>query len=151
MPLSWEMGSPTRWAEPWGKTLPCSTSWLGLAKRATQDQSDASCSRYRFLIQVSSSPRCSPRHHPGLQVAGSYLWGKLFLHAGHFTKDFDQAIYMRCAAICAAVATLGEATSPPMVCILFSLPGPIWCFHDILIDPSFTSSPCTPLPVSLPL
>mmetsp|Transcript_41848 Transcript_41848/g.102570 ORF Transcript_41848/g.102570 Transcript_41848/m.102570 type:complete len:288 (+) Transcript_41848:95-958(+) len=48
-------------------------------------------------------------------LIGAYLWGLLFVWAGHWDTPFDMARYMWAAVWCGLAATAGEAISPPDV------------------------------------
>jgi len=49
-------------------------------------------------------------------LAGSFLWGRLFLAAGHYDRTlFQEEAFLRAAAVCALVATVAEGISPPEV------------------------------------
>lgn len=104
-----------------------STNSHGLGRKATQVRSGASSLRYTSHHQDSISlfVECwaRPSEHNRFyaltvsrpQIGGAFAWGRLFQWAGHFGPGFDETKYMVCAAICAAVATISEATSPPTV------------------------------------
>jgi len=48
-------------------------------------------------------------------MAGSYMWGRLFLWAGHWgpPSAFDWDRYMSAAAMCSVAGSVGEALGPP--------------------------------------